>query len=140
MAKMCQFCGGIVQTEGKDFPTCTMSGCICLGDEIEIQDGFAETIKILREKGYNVTGYKLPRLDGWETDFIASVVFNRHTVPATLPPLYCRMELPTLNTSIMFYRSYRQCSDFTETVKEDAEVLMVWASALQDYNGGMPEI
>ena len=129
MAFMCSLCGGIVYTEqGKDWPYCSLSGEICIGGEVKIQEGFADAISILQDKGYRLIGYNLPRSDDWETGFYISLVFNQHRIPAVVPPGFQVKDLPEAN-GVVFFRDYDP-AEYEKQAEERAEDLLRWADGL----------
>jgi hypothetical protein len=133
MAKMCSLCGGIALLEaGNDFPICSRSGCICIGGEAETPDGYADTIRILQDKGYKIIGYNLPRLDQWEADYMISIVLSLHTIPTIKPPLYRIKILPEVY-GVVFLRDYDP-DDYRGQVKRGAIALKKWADGLPVLN------
>jgi hypothetical protein len=129
MAYMCSLCGGIVELkQGANFPICSLSGDICIGNEVETQDCFVDAIRVLQAKGYRLMGYKIPRLDGWESDYIMTIVFNPHTVPDIYPPEFQIMELVEVGGVMLYY--HYDPADFGNRVTQSAVEVKEWADTL----------
>ena len=138
MTMLCSLCGGLLVSEpGADWPVCSASGHICMGGEVRTLQGFADAIGVLEQKGYQVIGYNFPRVDGWESAYFISLVFDRHTTPETTPPGFSVKDLPEV-CGVMLHRQYDPAA-FACQAEQSAEDLKRWAGGLPVVDCGMAE-
>ncbi|MDR0326585.1 MAG: hypothetical protein LBI19_10905 [Oscillospiraceae bacterium] len=136
MIDVCTLCNLVFADSGKNIVSCSIhSHC---GGSYQVQDGFIEAIELLQAKGYIVTGYKFPRLDEWETDYKASIVFSPHTIPGTLPPWFKTKDVPEVNAIVLF-RNYNP-ADYAGQITRGAVVLRKWAEKLPPVNTDLERI